>query len=284
MMEASKRWLRWAALAVSAIFVFAVIVWVGRGDAKKPELVAASLPLIDPPPSVYVAPDPSPTTSTLGTDASVSEASLRLQLFATAPGRTSREGVAVIGTHANNPQTYAVGSVLASGAVVEEIFADYVILESGGDRVRLDRVGIKVPDDQALVAATTVGGPGMSGRHVDKRVTSKPDPGDFIRPKLVFEGDKVAGFEVSAGRGAYQLAEFGLESGDIIRSIDGRPVFSDADWQHLTDALRKGDSVILGIDCKDSSISTVEDGGRVGRDADAQTPCHKILHRSKSRN
>jgi general secretion pathway protein C len=219
------------------------------------------------PPAVHVAPDPHPRTSVLGTDASVSDVAVRLQLFATSPGLSPRDGTAVLGTHASNPQTYAVKSVLASGAILDEIHADHVVLLIRGIRTRLYKVGIQAPEDEALIAATTVGGPGIADRPVEKRISSYSHPTDFIRPRLVFESEKVVGFEVSAGRGAHRLAQLDLEPGDIIRKIDGRPVSSDADWQRLTAALGKGASVVLEIDRKESSLSIVMDGAWITSDA-----------------
>ena len=244
------------------------VYWLLRDDAAPSDVPSAPVHTgSPPPPAVYVTPDPNPTTLIQGTEASVSTDLVRLQLFATSPGTDPGEGTAVLGTHATNPQTYATGSVLASGAMIEEVHFDHVVLEFRGSRTHLYRVGIHSADDEALVAATTVGGPGIADRPIDDRVTTHHVPTDFIRPRLVFDGEKVAGFEVTTGRNAYRLSTLDLEAGDVIRSIDGRAVTADADWRRLTESLGSGRSVVLGIDRKNSAISILLDGARLTSDS-----------------
>jgi hypothetical protein len=250
-------------LPVSVVLVFCAVVWLSVQEAPQHESVVAPHEVETPPPAVYVMPDPNPKTSVLGTDASISQDSLRLQLIATAPGKSSHEGTAILGTQVSNPQTYAAGSVLASGAVIEEIFTDHVVLRISGTRTKLFRVGIHSSEDGLLIAATTVGGPGIADRPVDTRVTSQQDFVEYVRPKLVFDGDKLTGFEISAGRNGSRLSALGLESGDVIRTIDGRPVKSDADWQRVATSLSNGSALVLGIERQDSLISIVMDAARL---------------------
>ena len=213
----NKRRYLLSGLLVSAVLIFGTVTWFLREAESVPERESDSLPRVPPPPAVYVAPDVHPRTSVKGTTDSVSELPLRLQLFATSPGHTSKEGTALLGTDPNNPQTYGAGSVLASGAVIDEIHHDFIVLVKAGQLSRLYRVGFVAPDDKALVAATTVGGPGISDRPISKHASSQPDYVEVVRPKLVFEGEKLTGFEIGAGRMRHLLSTLGLEPGDIIR-------------------------------------------------------------------
>ena len=73
----------------------------------------------------------------LGTTSSVSPLPVALHLVATRPGRNVHEGYADIGVAVQSPQTYRAGALLANGARIDEIYADYVVLIREGQIARL---------------------------------------------------------------------------------------------------------------------------------------------------
>lgn len=256
-----SRW-RWtAAISAACLLTFGMLVSHMQQQAEPGALTTQPHYVTAPPPAAYVPPSASPETSVLGTNASVSTEVVRLQLFKTFPGRTVREGTAVLGTAPENPQTYSTGAVLASGARLEEIHRDHVLLMRGDRFSKLYLVGLAANSDDALLAATTVGGPEFAARPVETRPSSREDYAEFIRPKLVFDdnGEKIAGFEIVAGKNGAQLTRLGLAAGDVIRSIDGRPVHADADWHRISDALSSASTLVLGVERNGNLISVLMD-------------------------
>jgi hypothetical protein len=216
---------------------------------------------------MYVLPSAAPQISVQGTATSVAAEVQRLQLFATTPGKTAHDGTAILGVTPTNPQTYAAGAVLASGASVEEIHPDFVVLKQAGRLTRLYRVGLEQSADEQLLAATTVGGPGIADRPLETHASSREDFAEVIRPKLLFDGEKLAGFKIIPGRDRSALAILGLEAGDVIRAIDGRPVRADADWRRVADALGSGTSIVLSIERGDSALSLMMNGNQLNQSA-----------------
>jgi type II secretory pathway component PulC len=161
--------------------------------------------------------------------------------------------------------------MLASGALIEEIHRDHVVLKSDGSHLKLYLAGMAQPDDKELNRATIVGGPGVADRPVETRADSREDFSAFLTPTLIFDGEKVTGFRITPGKSVSHLQRLGLASGDVIRAIDGRPVERDADWQKVAGALAGGTSVVLSVERSDSLVSVLMDGARLKASTDAAT-------------
>jgi general secretion pathway protein C len=275
---ANNRVLWVTASVTGAALVFGAVLWRSWLSSSVIRARIVQAPVIAPAPPVppvdYAPPDPTGNASLVGTTSTVSDEAVRLQLFATFPGKNSHEGTAVLGTDKMNPQTYGAGSVLASGAVIEEIFRDYVVLRINGTAARLYRAGNgNTRIDDAALLATTVGGPGFSDRPLLTLPSSREEFSDIVRPKLVFDEEKVTGFEIAAGRRRGDLTALGLEPGDVVRSIEGRPVAADADWQRISKVLRTGGSIVLGIERKGDLLSISMDAGQINKsEVTAMTP------------
>ena len=229
---------------VLAVVIVAVVaataLYVGRfdPDAWREALTPKPRPpaplALPEAPLVVVQPRP------LGTDSSLSPVPQPLHLAATRPGRNTREGYADLGVDVHSPQTYRAGALLANGARIEEIYADYVVLTRDGQSTRLYVEG-KAPagaDPSSLAAAglLSVGGaPATPGAAAD----SAESLTDLIRLSPVYEGERLAGLEVYANDRSDAFARLGLEAGDRIRSIDGAPVRDAAaaigSLRHLTE-------------------------------------------------
>ena len=224
--------------------------------------------------SLPAAPPDDPVTSLLGTASSLSPNELELVLVATFPGRTPREGTASLGTDPRNPQTYAAGALLVNGALLEEIHADHVLLILDGKRSMLPVGGKTIgrrlaqlvsPSDSAAVS---VGGPESINRPLDNFPSSREDLSDTIRPEPFYERDQFAGIKVLPGRHSGRLESLGLKSGDIIRSIEGKPLKAlDAEWQKIDDALSTGTSIVVSIERDGTLTSVYLDGSQLSQDS-----------------
>jgi hypothetical protein len=216
---------------------------------------------------------PDPATSMLGATSSLSPDELELVLVATSPGPSPREGTASLGTDPRNPQTYAVGAVLVNGSVIEEIHADHVLLAHGGKRFVLTvggkTIGRRLANfvSSSDSAAVFVGGPKSINKPLDNLPSSREDLSEIIRPEPFYERDVFAGIRVLPGRNRSRLDALGLKSGDIIRTIDGKPMRSaDAGWQELDDALSTATSIVVSIERDGSLMSIYLDGSRLSQD------------------
>lgn len=171
----------------------------------------------------------------LGTDSSASAVPLDLLLIRTVPGRSHREGTALIGTAPENPQTYATGALLANGARLVEVHADHVVLQRDGKSARLD---IFDPNKNASRSKTAnplflVGGQKpvrVAGPTVEDSLI------DYVRPSPVFDGAHMRGIQVYPGARSAVFSEFGLRAGDLIVAIDGTAL---VDAKQALDLLRE---------------------------------------------
>jgi general secretion pathway protein C len=269
---------RLVAIALTALATLAIAGWLGSflwmapddaNGARRPmaEGALSEVPAVAPP-----AP-PDPKIALLGTDSSISPEALELVLVATSPGRTPREGTALLGTDPRNPQTYAAGASLVNGAVLTEIHPDHVVLELdgkvavlaiGGKTIARRLAQLVTSSDQT---ALTVGGAEVVARPLDNFPSSREDLSEIIRPEPFYERDEFAGIKVLAGRNSARLEALGLKPGDIIRTIEGKPLKSvDGAWQKIDDALSTGSSIVVSIERDGNLTSMYLDGSKLAQD------------------
>jgi general secretion pathway protein C len=250
--------------------VFGAVVWSARSqpEPEKDRLAVSNAALA---PAALVAARPADRASSiLGTDSSISASPLQLILVATAPGKSPKEGTASLGTDERNPQTYAAGAMLVNGAIIEQIYRDHVVLEFEGMRTSLaigeKAVGRNVAQQtgKSNRAATVVGGAESVNRPLESLASSREDLAEILRPEPVFEAEKFAGLRILPGRNSGKLEALGLKPGDIVRTIDGKPMVSaDAGWQILDDNLSTGSTVVVSIEREGTLSSVYLDGSRI---------------------
>ncbi len=261
--------------------------WQNHQDENPPKPDAPSITQ----PPLVPSPVPDVATSILGTDSSISEKPLQLILVDTMPGRTLAEGKATLGTDPRNPQTFGGGATLSNGARVEEILADRIVLRFKGrlhtlmvDRDAPARVAMNAAANDerkkkgypiltpTLTEGTEGGATSIGGQragYVEREATSHESLSEVVRPVPVFENDKFAGFKLLAGRQSGRLAVLGLESGDIVRSVEGKYIESDLEWMQIEKALVRGKSIVIGIERNGALIPMTLDGAKI---VDSGTP------------
>jgi hypothetical protein len=216
---------------------------------------AAGRPLHE---SVPAVPQPRASPANRGTDSSISDLPHALTLVATSPATSGREGTVALGTDPRNPQTYEVGSILANGAVVEEIHADRVVLSRNGTRTTiLANVQAGAQDEAAVI-----GGAGIV-HAVDTVPTSGEQWSRYLRPQLVFEGRQIVGLGIVPGSQPEALDLLGLVAGDVVRSIEGKAVTSDSDWEPIERALSSGRAISVSIERNGGIMTLSLDGARL---------------------
>lgn len=220
-----RRTVRWASLAVAATLVFATL-WSARvplyrwwSSEREPQ-AAQTLE-----PARHTATANSARVPAREPDTTVSdvpETPQPLVLVSTAPGRSSAEGTARLGTSARNPQTYAAGAILANGSILTQIYADRVVLERDGSKLTLYVGDGNSTRGRGSADLALVGGP---PRHAPDSPTLAADPlTDIIRSMPLYENEALAGVQVFPGQKSGIFAQLSLKSGDVITSLDAVPV------------------------------------------------------------
>jgi hypothetical protein len=216
--------------------------------------------------------------SVLGTTSSLSAQPLRLFLLATQPGAAPTEGTAQLGTDPRNPQTLAAGAVLANGTRIAEIHADHVVLERDDQRVilNIDQPGAIEAGGPQVVRA---GGLGMSSESALRRelaaVQALPVPSapmrpmpagsireinEVVRAQPVYRDSTLTGFAVMAGSQGGLFSRIGLQSGDVVVSVEGAVIQKPSQWSAVSDALLAGQRVNVTVERQGQTMAMALDG------------------------
>jgi type II secretion system protein C len=201
-------------------------------------------PLIPAAVAPVTAPAPASAKPLPGTDSSISPVSLPLYLIATSPGRNVHEGTARIGTSSENPQTYVAGAILANGARIAEIYNDHVLLEHNHKRAKLYLKLLGKTDKRGLTDLLTVGGaePPKPAAPMPREILT-----DYIRPAPQFEGEVLRGYQVYSGQKASLFYQLGLQSGDVITSINDAPLVDTATAYEALSQITNGTSIVVSV-------------------------------------
>lgn len=236
----------------------ALIDKLGKSDQEQ----NAAAPIAAGPTPSIVAPSPAsaPTEALGGTDSSVSVTPLPLHLVSTSPGRNAREGTAMLGVDIKNPQTYGAGAILANGARLAQIHADYVVLDREGKSVRLYRAGAEGASNKPSHDLLMVGGAQPAPEPV---ITTREVLTDYLRPSPAYDGDFLHGFVVYPGSRSGVFSQLGLQSGDVITSLNDTP-FSDTTQAYaLFRQLTDGIAMVATVKRKDKTERITLDGAHI---------------------
>jgi general secretion pathway protein C len=169
-----------------------------------------------------------------------------LHVVSTTPGRNVHEGTAQLGVDPSNPETYAAGAWLENGATLREIHSDHVVLERDGLSTELYVEGVavgpnvkKIPKvNEALASLDT-----MPSTATSPRRPPPPTYTDIVRAAPRFETDLIVGFDLYPGTDRSQFSRLGLQSGDLLVSIDGVPMNSTDALHAALQSMRDGQAV-----------------------------------------
>jgi len=189
------------------------------------------------------APPPPPVD-----DANAPQSNMPLLLTGIIAASDPKNGLAIIGTAANNSKLYPVGGRVPGNAVVHAVYVDRVVLDRNGAL-------------ESLVLARKFGPggppinlPGPSPLDRVQRVISN-EPGvisDVLRPQPVFAEGKLRGYRVYPGPNARAFASLGLRNGDLVLAINGIPL----------DDPSHGNDIFNGMSSSDQARVTVMRNGQ----------------------
>lgn len=255
--------------------VIASLVWGGLaplGPVGSPQTAAAAL-APQPDFAVLQRYDPFYRAQAFATAQTLSAESLGLRLYGLRGGGRPEQGTAIISAN-NGPQiAFRVGESPAPGLVLREVFADHVILDRGGARLKLGFPPRNTAS--ALAAAPQAGnafgaGPVQGARAPAVPVAeANPAPpsgtaveANFARflteasliPRRV--GNAVTGYRIETAGAAPEVAKIGLQAGDILTELNGAPLSSAEPIEELPGILAQGGEITLRFE-RGGAVRTV---------------------------
>jgi type II secretion system protein C len=271
--DVRRRWLiRWVAFIGSTVLVVVALwnagvdpsKWYARlkQQARPPAQSAAATVGPRIPHAALPTQRLATATKLPGNNSSVSVTPQRLILTGTVLGRNFKEGSAMLGVARENPQTYAVGAVLANGARLTEIHAKYVVLERGGRSAQLymDGGGLRSAARRDRDDVLSVG----AMRQPVSVVAATTEPlTDYLRPTPIYDGEALIGYQVYPGSKSAAFAQMGLQVGDVITAIDAAPLSDPAQATEMFHELLNGAVLSAAITRKGKSEQLTLDGSLI---------------------
>lgn len=157
---------------------------------------------------------------------------------------------AILAPQGQSEKLYRVGASLPGSVILQEVFADRVILDRGG---RLETLRLKRHDAPASAgrrSAPALPAAAQAEPRVDRDAWVN-DPQrflDVISANPVMEDGVLYGLEVSPARNAREFEAAGLVSGDVITEVNGRPVAEISDYRDLLAELADASSVSVSLE------------------------------------
>lgn len=174
---------------------------------------------------------------------------LNLTLFGTTVNQSTGGGSAILAGEDGVQMSIATGDEIISGVTLFAVAHDHVVIQNGGSKERLyldqSKPAETVGADGAASAALPPTGQGTPAS--DTKITADTvKAGVTLQPRT--EGNAVTGLIAAPiGDGAV-FAKLGLQNGDIITQVNGRPVRSAADAAALNSQMRPGARLSLTIE------------------------------------
>ncbi len=176
--------------------------------------------------------------------------SLSLKLFGIRSNESSGGGSAIIAGEDGIQNSFAVGEEVAPGVTLDSVAFDHVILSRGGVKESL-YIDQSVPAETVNPAATpasgtpsttsTDGGVGLNAETLQKSVGFAPRN----------EGGRVTGLVLQPRDDGTMLRMAGFRAGDVVVTVNGRPVSSAAD---IASQLRPGARLSVEVERGGSKV------------------------------
>ncbi|MDD2815729.1 MAG: type II secretion system protein GspC [Thiotrichaceae bacterium] len=149
---------------------------------------------------------------------------LSLKLLGIYHNPDPQQSLAMIGTAENKSGLYHIGKAVSNGVILSEVYPKYVILQRGDryETLRLAGTG----NNPALhpVAPQNLNKPSPARQlgNLQRQLATNPEAlGRLLRVDPANENGKFIGFKLSAGQDPSLMAQFDLQTGDILTSVNG---------------------------------------------------------------
>ncbi len=167
--------------------------------------------------------------------------SLPLTLFGIRTNEASGGGSAIIAGADGVQNSWSVGETIMPGATLHAVAFDHVVISNNGvlEKLYIDQ---SVPAEN-VTPDTLAPTPELTSEPTAKLNAQTLQQSIGLNPRN--EGGKVTGLVVSAKDDGTMLSAAGLQKGDVITSVNGRPVSAAAE---LASQLRPGARLTLEIE------------------------------------
>jgi len=176
--------------------------------------------------------------------------SLQLKLFGVRLDEATGRGSAIIAGPDNVQMSYSVGEAVQPGVTLKSVNYDSVIIDRGGaeETLYLDQSGA-APVTATPVVSTNENAGLLSTPAGQTNAPGSVDVADLqsrlnLAPRQA--GGRVTGL-VPRGDPAF-LARLGLQPGDVIVQVSGRPIGGVSDLQQAAAALRTGGNLSIAVE------------------------------------
>lgn len=233
-------------LAALCVALLANLFWIvigplgsiGNWKPKQPTILPASARM-----ALFASFDPfSRSTTQAGGEVAIT--SLTLTLFGTRVNEFSGSGSAILAGTDGVQQSYLVGTEVMPGVILSEVAFDHVVLTRNGVKESLF-IDQSVPAEtvgETANAAISAAAPSNGSDEVRLNAGTLRDSVN-VTPRSA--GGRVTGLVLSAKDDGAMLRNAGLATGDIVVTINGRPVGSAQD---IAAQLRPGAKLTLEVE------------------------------------
>lgn len=175
---------------------------------------------------------------------------LNLLLAGTMAMPKPEEGFAIVGETATNAKFYRVGSTINGNARLHAVYSGLIVIENAG---KLEAV--KLPRGLPSTMSLPVSKPVVSnapGDNLRRLVSNNPNVlGDLFRAQPVLANGVQKGYRIYPGRDREQFTRMGLQSGDLVTSVNGTAL----------DDIRRGSEVLNSLTSATTAQITIERNG-----------------------
>lgn len=159
-------------------------------------------------------------------------------------------GYAIVGENAANAKFYRVGSNINGSVRLHSVYSDRIVIDRSGtlELVKLPR-GLASANVAPPPRASNLNTP---GDNVRKIVSSNPNVlGDIFRAQPVLSNGVQKGYRVYPGRDRQQFVRLGLQSGDLVTSVNGTAL----------DDVNRGTEILNSLTSSTTAQVTIERNG-----------------------
>ena len=183
--------------------------------------------------------------------ASATVTALGLTLYGVNINEATGGGSAIIAGEDGVQSSYGVGDEIAPGVTLAGVAFDHVLLDRGGARetLFLDQSGEAPVANPAAVLPAPTAEPNAAGAATTASGELSPDA---LRAGVAFaprsEAGRVTGLVVQPQGDGTAFRAAGLRPGDVVRSVNGRPIGSAGDAASLAAQLTPGARIALEVE------------------------------------
>lgn len=239
--------------AAKLTWLFVTPASVTEAPMSPPQLPTVNFTPIDPQQiaNAYLFGNPSATPSKVDPN-NLPISQLNLLLAGTMAMPEPDQGFAIVGENANNAKFYRVGAPINGNVRLHSVYSDRIVIDNNGtlEAVKLPRgLPTTLPPPSASSAGLNINTPGDTLR---KMVNANPNVlGDLFRAQPVLVNSVQKGYRIYPGRDREQFTRLGLQSGDLVTSVNGSAL----------DDIRRGTDILNSLTASTTAQVTIERNG-----------------------